>query len=59
MIPFLASIFRGVHFILGISAPPPGHDERAFVFIWLGIVGLLLLLFVGAIYLIPQIYVHH
>jgi hypothetical protein len=59
MIPFLASIFRGVHFVLGISAPPPGHNERTFVFIWLGIAALLLLLFFGAMYLIPQIYVRH
>jgi hypothetical protein len=38
MIRFLASVFRGVHFILGITAPPPGHDERRFVLIWLAAV---------------------
>ena len=59
MISFLASIFRGVHFILGISAPPPGHNERVFVFIWLGIVAVLLLLFFGAMYLIPYFYLRH
>ena len=36
MIQFLAKIFRGFHLIFGISAPPPGGNERAFVFAWLG-----------------------
>jgi hypothetical protein len=38
MISFLANIFRGVSFIMGITAPPPGEDERPFVFLWLGII---------------------
>jgi hypothetical protein len=57
MIRFLASIFRGVHFVLGITAPQPGHDERAFVLIWLAVVGVILVFFVGLIYFIPYIYV--
>jgi hypothetical protein len=59
MIHFLASFFRGVHFILGITAPPPGHNERTFVLIWLAVIGVLLLLFGGLLYLIPVLYVHH
>ena len=59
MIHFLASLFRGVHFILGITAPPPGQNERTFVLIWLGVIGAVLLLFGGMLYLIPYLYVHH
>jgi hypothetical protein len=59
MIHFLASLFRGVHFILGITAPPPGQNERTFVLIWLGVIGAVLLLFGGMLYLIPYFYVHH
>jgi len=36
MIKFLAQLFRGLHFIVGISAPPPGTNDRRFVFTWLG-----------------------
>lgn len=37
MIKFLANIFRGLSFIFGVTAPPPGEDERPFVFMWVGI----------------------
>ncbi len=40
MIPFLARVFRQVHWIVGITAPPPSKDERKFVFIWLAVIGL-------------------
>ena len=33
MIKFLAEIFRGFHYMVGISAPPPGTSDRTF---WLG-----------------------
>lgn len=36
MIRFLARVFRGLHYIVGISEPPPETSERAFVFAWLG-----------------------
>lgn len=36
MIRFLASIFRGLSYVIGITAPPPGQNERLFVFWWLG-----------------------
>jgi len=49
MIKFLANLFRGASFIVGITAPPPEQDQRRFVFIWLGIVlfvlGFLVVLF--------------
>jgi hypothetical protein len=38
MIKFLASLFRGLSFLLGITAPPPEQDQRRFVLMWLGIV---------------------
>jgi hypothetical protein len=38
MINLLAKIFRGFSLVFGINAPPPGTDERAFVFLWLGII---------------------
>jgi nucleoside permease NupC len=37
MMNLLASFFRGLSFIFGISAPPPEQDQRPFVFMWLGI----------------------
>ena len=36
MIRFLANIFRGLSYVIGITAPPPGENERSFVFWWLG-----------------------
>jgi hypothetical protein len=57
MIKLLASIFRGVHFMLGITAPPPGRDERRFIFIWLAILAGVLLFFAGLIYFVPYLYV--
>ena len=38
MIKFLASLFRGMSYIMGVSAPPPGKDERSFVFMWVVII---------------------
>ena len=37
MIKFLANLFRGLSYIVGITAPPPEQDQRRFVFMWLGI----------------------
>jgi len=60
MIKFLAQLFRGLHFIIGISAPPPGASDRTFVFAWLGgiafIVGFFMILF---FYIIPSLYFRH
>jgi hypothetical protein len=38
MIKFLADLFRGFSLVFGITAPPPGKEERPFVFLWLGII---------------------
>ena len=38
MIKLLASIFRGFSLVFGVTAPPPGEGERSFVFVWLGII---------------------
>ncbi len=38
MIKFLATIFRGFSFVFGITAPAPGEDEHPFVYLWLGII---------------------
>ena len=56
MIHFLAKIFRGFHFIFGISAPPPGQNERTFVFAWLGILACILVFCLTLLYLIPFLY---
>lgn len=42
MIDFLANLFRGLSFIFGITAPPPEQDQRSFVFMWLGMIVVLL-----------------
>ena len=58
MIKFLAEIFRGFHYIVGISEPPPGTSERTFVFAWLGTIAFIVAF--GVIlfrYLIPVLYV--
>ncbi len=56
MIKFLAKIFRGFHFVFGISAPPPGRNERAFVFAWLGILACIIAFCVALFYVIPHFY---
>jgi hypothetical protein len=56
MIQFLAKIFRGLHFIFGISAPPPGQDERKFVLAWLGILACLIAFGMILFYVIPYLY---
>jgi hypothetical protein len=32
VIKFLAQLFRGLHYIIGISVPPPGTSDHTFVF---------------------------
>jgi hypothetical protein len=60
MIKFLAQLFRGLHYIVGISAPAPGTSDRTFVFAWLGgiaftVASFLILVF----YIIPFLYFRH
>lgn len=38
VIRFLGGIFRQVHWIVGITAPPPGTNERSFVLMWLAVI---------------------
>lgn len=56
MIRFLAKLFRGLHLIFGVSAPPPGQNERTFVLAWLGILAFLAALGALLTYLIPYLY---
>jgi hypothetical protein len=56
VIPFLAKLFRGFHLIFGVSAPPPGQNERQFVFSWLGILAALVIFCTVLFYLIPSLY---
>jgi hypothetical protein len=56
MIQFLAKIFRGIHFIFGISAPPPGQNERTFVLAWLGVLAGIIAFCMILFYAIPYIY---
>ncbi len=50
MIKFLAQLFRGLHYIVGVSEPPPGTSDRKFVFAWLGGIALLAAFFVSLVF---------
>jgi hypothetical protein len=50
MIQFLSNIFRGLSFVFGITAPPPDQDQRRFVYMWLGILGFLIIFFAALFY---------
>jgi len=56
MIKFLARVFRGLHLIFGVSAPPEGQNERTFVLIWLAVLGFLAASVVLLTYLVPHLY---
>ena len=55
VITFLASVFRGVSFIVGMTAPAPGEEERRFVFLWLGVIGAVIVACVLLFYLISHV----
>jgi hypothetical protein len=57
MIGLLASIFRGLSFIVGVSAPPPEQDQRPFVYMWLGIIVFLLAFCVVLFYAMSHLHV--
>ena len=60
MIKFLAELFRGLHYIVGISAPPPGTSDRTFVLAWLGGIASTAAFFVILVfYIIPFLYFRH
>lgn len=57
---FLAQVFRGFHYIIGISEPPPGTSDRAFVFAWLvGFAFITALFILLVFYVIPFLYFRH
>ena len=59
MIKLLAKFLRGLHLILGVSAPPEGQNERSFVLIWLGVLAFLSAFGVLLTYLVPFLYFKH
>jgi hypothetical protein len=57
MIKFLAQLIRGLHYIIGISEPPPDTSDRTFVFTWLGMIALFVALGAALFgYVIPFLY---
>jgi hypothetical protein len=59
MIKILARLFRGLHYIVGISEPPPGTSDRKFVFVWLVGIAFVAAVFATFIFLIPFLYFRH
>ena len=57
MIKLLAEFFRQVHFMAGISLPPPTTSDRSFVLTWLGaIAGIVAFCAVLFVYIIPFVF---
>ena len=56
MIKFLASIFRGLSYIIGFTSPPPEKDQRPFVFMWLGITAFFLAFCVVLFYAVSRMH---
>ncbi len=60
MIKLLAQFFRGFHYVVGISMPPPGTSDRKFVFAWLAAIAFFVAIFVILVfYIIPFLYFRH
>jgi hypothetical protein len=59
MIKLLAQLFRGLHYIVGISEPPPGTSDRKFVFTWLVGIAFVAASFVALVLIIPLLYSRH
>jgi hypothetical protein len=57
IIKTLASVFRGFSLVFGISAPRPGQDERQFVMLWVGIIAVIILFFIGVLFAISHLHV--
>jgi hypothetical protein len=53
----LADLFRGFALVFGISAPPPEQDQRQFVMLWLGIIAITILFFIGVLFAISHLHV--
>ena len=58
MIHVLATLFRQLHGIFGITAPPPDKDERSFVLMWLGILAFIAAWCGLIIYLMANVFPH-
>jgi hypothetical protein len=56
VIKFLADLFRGLHYIVGISEPPPNTSDRKFVFTWLVGIAFVAAVFVALVLIIPFLY---
>jgi hypothetical protein len=59
MIKILARLFRGLHYIVGISEPPPDTSDRKFVFTWLVGIAFVAVVFVILILIVPFLYLRH
>jgi hypothetical protein len=57
MISFLADIFRRMSYVVGISSPPPGEQERQFVFLWLGMIAIVVVASIVFFYLLLHVFV--
>jgi hypothetical protein len=57
MIKLLANIFRGFSLVFGITAPPPDQDERPFVFLWLGIIAVVIVFCVLLLFVVSKLHV--
>lgn len=54
---FLANLFRGFSLVFGITAPPPGENERPFVLLWLGIIAVVIAFSVLLFYTLSHLHV--
>ena len=59
MIKLLAQFFRGFHYVIGISLPPPGTSDRRFVLFWLGGIAVVLAFCVILFHLIMVLCFRH
>lgn len=59
MIRLLAQFFRGFHYMIGVSLPPPGTSDRRFVFVWLGSLAVVLAFCVILFRIIMALYFRH
>jgi hypothetical protein len=57
MIKFLANLFRGFSLVFGITAPPPGENERPFVLLWLGTIAVVIAFSVLLFYTLSHLHV--
>jgi hypothetical protein len=57
MMKFLANLFRGFSLVFGITAPPPGENERSFVLLWLGIIAVVIAFSVLLFYTLSHMHV--